>query len=71
MQIKSDQDGQFYNIEISDSNKVFSFEIEIQNGENGVWVDYTNSDGTRYNLLTVDKSGQVTNEQPKQDNQHD
>jgi len=67
MQIKSDQDGQFYNIEISDSNKVFSFEIEIKNGEDGVWVDYTNSDGTRYNLLTVDKSGQITNEEPTEE----
>ena len=67
MQIKSNQDGQFYNIEISDSNKVFSFEIEIKNGEDGVWIDYTNSDGTRYNLLTVDKAGQITNENPKEE----
>jgi len=67
MQIKSNQDGQFYNIEITDSNKVFSFEIEIKNDENGVWIDYTNSDGTRYNLLTVDQGGQITNEEPKQE----
>jgi hypothetical protein len=67
MQIKSDQDGRFYNIEISDSNKVFSFEIEIQNGEDGAWIDYTNSDGTRYNLLTVDEGGQISNEKPKEE----
>jgi hypothetical protein len=67
MKIKSDQDGRFYNIEISDSNKVFSFEIEIQNGEDGAWIDYTNSDGTRYNLLTVDEGGQISNEKPKKE----
>ena len=66
MQIKSDQDGRFYNIEISDSNKVFSFEIEIQNGEDGAWIDYTNSDGKRYNLLTVDEGGKISNEKPKE-----
>ena len=33
--------------------------------ENRTWIDYTNSDNEQYNLLTVTKDGEITNEVPK------
>jgi hypothetical protein len=65
MKIETTNDGEDYTIFIEDSNKNFSFELNIVNRDNEVFIDYTNSDNDLFNLLTVTKDGQIIREVPE------
>lgn len=65
MLVKTESDGDFSLITITDSGKKFSYEIQINNNADGsckVW--YENSNRECYNLLTVEADGRITNEIP-------
>lgn len=53
-------------ITVEDAGKKFSFELTIvKKADNGIYIDYTNSNNDRYNLLTVEPSGAITREIPE------
>lgn len=53
-------------ITVEDAGKKFSFELTIvKQADNGIYIDYTNSNNDRYNLLTVAPSGSITREVPE------
>jgi hypothetical protein len=49
---------------VQSAGKHFSFELDIHSAGNRTWIDYTNSEDTRFNLLNVDDNGHITNEVP-------
>ena len=51
-------------VTVTDAGKHFSFELDIHSVGNRTWIDYTNSEDVRFNLLNVDESGYITNEVP-------
>lgn len=51
-------------VTVQSAGKHFSFELDIHSAGNRTWIDYTNSEDTRFNLLNVDDNGHITNEVP-------
>jgi hypothetical protein len=65
MLLKTESDGDFTSITISDSGKKFEFELYIKNNTDGsLSIDYYNSSRECYNLLNILSSGEVKNEVP-------
>lgn len=64
MQVKTNNDGEWYTVTVEDSSKHFSFEIDIVNRDGLLYIDYTNSDNIKYNLLKIEND-QVTSEVPQ------
>ena len=65
MLVKTESDGDFTLLEITDSGKKFSYELYIKNNQDGSCsITYMNSNNDEYELLNVLANGTITSEVP-------